>query len=217
MKKLKIALVVMPLSVLFFGLNACKKSPSSSATTKCTTCLTCLNSVMEIDSMGAYSTGIVYGPLKSTFFAQQDSFSTSWTTAFDNRLQKTSDGFFGANGLAINVNLDSLLPGSLPTKVSFAHARFGGAWGNIDSNWVNIQIDHSPLIKTSIDRVASYLTPLGYTVSYFSNPGMVEERPGVSIAGVVDSIIIESPTPMHQVKIGANTAKSEMRNICFHN
>lgn len=166
--------------------------------------------------MGVYSTGIVYGPLKSTFFAHQDSFSTSWTTAFDKRLQKTSNGFFGADGLAINVNLDSLLPASLPNKVSFALARFANV-GNPDSNWVNIQIDHSPLAKTSMARVAAYLTPLGYTVSYFSNPGMVEEAPGVSDAGVVDSLVIESSSPMHHVIIGANTAKSELRNICFHN
>ena len=215
MKRLKISFVAIPLSVLFFGLIACKKSPSS--TSKCTACLTCLNSVMEIDSMGVYSTGIVYGPLKTTFFAHQDSFTTSRFTQFDYRVIKTSNGFFGGEGLAINVNLDSLLPSSLPTKVSFAHARFGGAWANTDSNWVNIQIDHSPLAKTSMDRVAAYFTPLGYTVSYYSNPGMVETSPGVSVAGVVDSLVIESPSPMHHVIIGANTAKSEMRNICFHN
>jgi hypothetical protein len=162
--------------------------------------------------------GSAYRPLKSTFFAHQDSFSKSWTTTFDKSLQKTSNGFFGADGLAINVNLDSLLPGSLPTKVSFAHARFGyPITGFTDSTWVNIQIDHSPLIKTSIDRVASYLTPLGYNVSYFYYPGMLEVGSGHSSTGVVDSLVIESPTPMHHVIIGANLSKSEIRNICFHN
>jgi hypothetical protein len=195
---------------MLIAIASCTKDRTTNG--NCSTCTTCINTVVSIDT--ATTPPVYAGPLKTTFFAVQDSFRYFNNKAeWNARIFKTTHGYYSnTNGVAMKITLDSLVIGQAVTKLSFAHARPGTI-----AHMVNVKMDNSPLIITTADSLAQYLTPYGYTVNYFSYADVIEYDNGTTGQGVVDSLVIESNNPMHHITVGADIGKSELRNICFHN
>lgn len=191
--------------------TSCKKG--STANGNCATCLSCINTVLEIDS--AFTGSIVNsGPLKPTTFSTQDSFRLlNGNVLYNQRIFKTNDGFYtDVDAFCVKINLNNLLPGQLPSKLSFTHAHSGQV-----PYLVNIKLDNNPLLVTTADSLDFYLSPLGYTIQYFAPATSWQHNSGSFSPGFADSVIITSPSPLQNITLGVQLGKSEIRNICFHN
>lgn len=148
-------------------------------------------------------------------YAQQVSF---FHYGNDEKLPKpnfrTPNGYYGYHeGMAIDFDLSQLLA-CMSNKVTFVHAR-NTTNTNDYPTLVNVKFPTTPLIVTTPDSLNYYLSPYGYSVQHFFQPGYVNmNTAGNGFTGVVDSIIITGPD-FSRVTVGANLFESELRNICI--
>jgi len=128
---------------------------------------------------------------------------------------KTPTGYYDWHGgFSIAFNFAELPLACVSNKITFAHARFASNT-NDDPSLINVQFPGTPLIVTVPDSLNYYLSPYGYTVQHFFQPGIVHQDSSGSgsFVGVVDSLIITGPE-FETVTIGANLFESELRSIC---
>lgn len=188
---------------------ACKKQNPTTPINNCPTeeeyCSFCFGEMLELDSNGF---------IIPTNYAQQVAFQINGQPVGPNfMVAKTPTGFYGFQGGAIAFNSANTLS-CVSNKITFAHARFASNT-NPHPSLVNVQFPGTPLISTVPDSLNYYLSPYGYTVEHYFQPGLVwmDQNPGSTFTGVVDSIIIRGPE-FETVTVGANLFESELRSIC---
>jgi hypothetical protein len=115
--------------------------------------------------------------------------------------------------MAIDFNMAALPLACVSNKITFVHARMVTNT-NINPSIVNIKFPTTPLIITVPDSLNYYLSPYGYSVQHFFQPGYVNMDPFTGFTGVLDSMIITGPQ-FETVTVGANLFESELRSICI--
>jgi hypothetical protein len=207
MKTEKIAVIAF---LLLTALVSCKKenptTPVNNDPEKELACSFCAGEVIEINP----STGLI-----DEAYAQQISFfnyGNVETTPF--ATTRTLSGFYGINeGMTIDFNMAALPLACVSNKITFVHARMVTNT-NINPSIVNIKFPTTPLIITVPDSLNYYLSPYGYSVQHFFQPGYVNMDPFTGFTGVLDSMIITGPQS-ETVTVGANLFESELRSICI--
>ena len=195
-------------AVLLLLAIGCKKENPTAPVNFCgvdTTCSFCFGDILET---GADSLII------STNYAHQTTFlKNGQLVGLSPIANETPTGFYGwQGGVSIALNGANIPLACGLNKVTFVHARVPNGSSNV---LVNVQFPGTPLISTSPDSLQYYLTPYGYTVENYSNPGTVwmNTTGGFYSGGIVDSIIVRGPD-FGTVTIGADLFESELRSIC---
>jgi len=189
---------------------SCKKDnptdPVNKDVTDAPECSFCPGESMQLNSDG----------MVAETYAQQTSFyHYGSTVSAPTAVHKTPSGYYGwGEGMSVAFNLANLPLACTSNKITFVHARFASNT-NENGSLVNVQLPGTPLIATVPDSLGYFLSPYGYTVQHYFQPGIVHQDfdPAANFAGVVDSIIITGPE-FQTVTVGANLFESELRSIC---
>ena len=190
---------------------ACKKQNPTTPVNKCveedTPCSFCFGGMLELGTDHL---------IIATPYAQQVPFQLYAQQVGPSPMaNETPSGFYGyQGGVSIAFNSAELPLACVSNKVTFVHARFASNTNPFPA-LVNVQFPGTPLISTIPDSLNYFLSPYGYTVERYFQPGQVymSQVPGESFTGVVDSIIIRGPE-FETVTVGANLFESELRSIC---
>ena len=204
-------IVILTAFALGLAVSSCKKENPSAPINKnpcggeVTECSFCPGTTMELNADG----------LVDETYAQQVPFYHYGNVAIAPfSSQRTPNGYYSYHeGMSIDFNLAELSLACMSNKITFAHAR-NTTNTNDDPALVNVKFPGVPRIVTVPDSLNYFLSPYGYTVQHFFQPGFVHMGAGAGFAGVVDSIIITGPY-FDRVTVGANLFESELRSICI--
>lgn len=207
MKRRLLAPLVASTAIALLILSCKKENPTKpvNKSTEDLPCSFCFGESLELnDSL-----------IASTNYLHQTTFWKNGQETGPNQVNRiTPLGVYGyMGGVSLVFNSANTLS-CTSNKVTFVHARVTSNTNNIPA-LVNVQFPGTPIISTIPDSLQYYLTPYGYTVEKYFQPGIVwlSDLPGSTSTGVVDSIIIRGPE-FEVVTIGADLFESELRSIC---
>ncbi len=148
--------------------------------------------------------------LRGIYFT--DFFLSDGTSAGYFPTTKTPTGYYGNQGVAMQISFDEFLAYS-PTAISFVHAHPAST-----ESLLNVQLPGTPFLVLSAENLSTSLAPYNFEATVFSQTEgtlWLDETTATSENIVVDSIVIKG-TGMDNVRLGVNLNNSELRSVCTY-